>query len=166
MELPTTKARLSRDIRNEHQRLEEAFSGLTEEDLVYRETPGAWSIKDILSHITAWEQLLMGWYQTGLRGVKQDMPEWKKPGVLDSINQEIYERNLNRELSDVLTEFQTSYQQILAMVEAVQDDTMSVPGKFDWTGGATLAQYIMGNTNGHYAEHLQAITAIRKKRGK
>ena len=165
MEKPTTKADLLKDIKEQRRRLENSFKDLIDADMVKSEKPNEWSVKDILAHVTAWEKNFLKWYETGLRGEKQVMPEWGKPGIIDAINQQIYEINKNRTLGEVLTEFGTSYEIILKTVEEIPEDDMFVPARYDWLGKNTLADYIIGNTSEHYAEHLAAIEAIKQKYG-
>jgi len=166
MKWPTTKDELVEGIREKHQQLEKLLIGFTEKEMVARNTPGVWSVKDIMAHITAWEQSLLDWYQTGLRGVKQNMPDWQESGVVDGINEKIYRHNLDRPLSEVKKDFRTSFEQISSVVEAVSEEAMFTPGKYSWTGKDTLAQYIVVNTSRHYAEHFSALEAIRQRYGK
>lgn len=153
-----------KDIRLARQRLENALKGLTDTDMVKAPVTGGWSGKDILAHIVSWEQSFIKWYQTGLRGEKQVMPVWDQPGVLDDINRQIYERNVNLELSNVKKEFHASYKLILKTVEKVSEEAMFTPARYDWTGKDTLADYIWVNTGRHYFEHLAAIESIKKNR--
>lgn len=166
MNKPTTKAELLKGIRDERKCLENALKGLTDAEMAKAEAVGTWSVKDILAHVAAWEKSFLKCYQAGLRGEKQVMPEWSKPGVLDAINREIYEHNLNRKLSDVNKDFHESYKRILKTVAQIPEEGMFTPGKFDWTGKATLADYIWSNTGQHYFEHLAMVDAIKKKPGK
>jgi hypothetical protein len=163
MEMPTTKAALLQGIREERKRLEDALKGISPSDMAKASHPDAWSVKDNLAHISAWEKKLLKWYETGLRGEKQTMPQWSQPGLIDEINLKIYQLNRDRQLDDVLQEFKESYEQILTTVESIPEDGMFTSGKYDWTGKGTLADYIMGNTCGHYAEHLKMIEAVKKK---
>jgi hypothetical protein len=163
MDKPTTKAQLLKDIRTERRKLEKALQGIADSDMVKAPAAGEWSGKDILAHVAYWEQFFLQRYRTGLRGEKQVMPEWSQPGVIDTINKEVYERNLNRKLSDVKKEFQASYEVILKVVKEIPEEDMFAASKYDWTGKNTLADYITGNTSGHYAEHLAMIGAIKQK---
>jgi hypothetical protein len=163
MEMPTTKVALLQGIREERKRLEDALIGISRSDMAKDSRPDAWSVKDNLAHVAAWEKKLLKWYETGLRGEKQAMPQWSQPGLIDEINLKIYQRNRDRQLDDVLQEFKESYKQILTTVESIPEDGMFTPGKYDWTGKGTLADYIVGNTSHHYIDHLEMIEAIKKK---
>ncbi|MFA5308629.1 MAG: ClbS/DfsB family four-helix bundle protein [Dehalococcoidales bacterium] len=166
MSWPTTKDGLLKDIRRERERLAALFAGLTEAEMTARDKPGAWSAKDIMAHITAWEQSLLGWYRAGLKGIKQQMPDWQTPGLIDGLNREIFARNRDRTLAEVQKDFLASYREILKMVEEVPEGDMFTPGKFDWTDKDTLAQYIVVNSSRHYTEHFPALETIRKQYGK
>ncbi len=162
---PATKAQMLKDIRAERQKLEDALQGLTDADMAKTAAAGEWSVKDILAHIAAWEKSFLKWYQAGLRGEKQVMPEWSKPGVLDAINKDIYERNLNRQLADVKKEFYASYKLVFKTVQQIPEGDMFTPAKYDWTGKSTLANYIWSNTGEHYFDHIAMIESIKKKFG-
>jgi hypothetical protein len=160
---PALKAELIKGILDERKRLENALKGLTAADMAGPSKPDVWSVKDILGHIASWEAFFLQRYEAGLRGEKQIMPEWSKAGVLDAVNLEIYQHNRHRELADILKEFKESYQRIFKTVVSIPEEDMFTPGKYDWTGKNTLADYIIGNTSEHYAEHLGMIEAIKKK---
>jgi hypothetical protein len=163
MDRPATKTELLKSIREERQRLEKSLQGLTDADMVRTTKPSEWSVKDILAHVSAWEQYFLERYQTGLRGEKQVMPEWSKPGVIDAINKEFYEGNFNRKLSDVKKKFRASHKTILKTVEKIPEEDMFTLAKYDWTGKNTLADYIIVNTSEHYPAHLKMIEALKKK---
>jgi len=40
---------------------------------------GAWSVKDTLAHLTAWEQMMRGGYSTGLHGKAAVLPASRPP---------------------------------------------------------------------------------------
>jgi hypothetical protein len=166
MNKPVTKSQLLYYIRAERKRLDNALKGLTDADMLKTEAAGEWSVKDIMAHISAWEKSLLKWYQTGVRGEKQVMPEWEKPGVIDEINRGIYERNLKRKLADVKAEFRDSFNIVFKTIESIPEEAMFTPSKYDWTGKTTLVDYIAANTSGHYTDHLAMIEAIKNKLGR
>jgi hypothetical protein len=166
MAWPATKKEILKGIKEEHKRLEAFFTGLTDEEMKIRNAPEPWSAKDIMAHVTAWEQLLLGWYRAGLKGIKQQIPDWQAPGVIDKINEEIFQRNRDRSQDDIQKDFRASYEEILKIVEDMPEEAIFTAGRYDWTGKGTLAQAIVVNTSQHYIEHLPALEAIRKRYGK
>jgi hypothetical protein len=164
MDKPASKQELLKSIHVERQRLEDALKGISASDMVKSSRPDHWSTKDLLAHIAAWEKKLLKWYETGLRGEKQTMPQWNTPGLIDEINLKIYQRNRDRELPEVLKEFKESYKHIFEVVTSIPEADMFAHGKYEWTGEGTLADYIVANTSRHYAEHQATVETIKKKR--
>jgi hypothetical protein len=157
-----TKAQLLNDIQTRHRRLEEKIAGIPRDVFLVPRAVGAWSVKDTIAHVTAWEKTLLYRYNTGLAGKPVFMPDWSIRGTLGAINRRIFEDNLSRSLDDVLADFAATYQRILSTVASIPEADIFTPGKFAWTGGKRLLDYIWGNTAGHYAEHLAAIERMKK----
>ena len=156
----TSKDQLLKDIHTERRRLEKNLSVLSAEDMIQPGVTGTWSVKDILAHVVAWERLFLNWYSTGVQGRTPDItPVGLSQKSIDALNQQIYEKNRWRSLDDILAEFQTSYQEIVTVIEAIPEEELFVHARFDWTGTLTLADYIAGNTCNHYA---WAKSQIRK----
>jgi hypothetical protein len=150
----TTKTDLLAAIRRERQRLEAAIDALDADALVQPGVTGSWSIKDIMAHIVAWEQTMLGWYRAGSR---EDVPFTDE--VVDAVNQQFYEEHRDRPLADVRAAFDASYRETLAAVEGMSQQELFTLEHFTWTGEHPLAMYVQANTHWHYAEHLEEITA-------
>lgn len=110
-----------------------------------------WSVKDILAHLMAWEQLFLGWYQSGLQGkIPEIAPVGMSGKAIDALNQKIFAQYHQFPLDKVLAEFHASYQRVLAVVQAIPEEDLFTAERFAWTGKLTLADYITGNTCNHY----------------
>ena len=62
----TNKAALLEEMEKEHQLLVQSIAKLSVDDLLAAATRGEWSIKDVMAHITDWEQHVLSWYRAGL----------------------------------------------------------------------------------------------------
>jgi hypothetical protein len=162
---PTTKDALLAEIRAERGALEEFLATLTPQQMV---SPGAiakWSVKDVLAHLAEWEQLLLVWYQTGLRGEDPSLPA---PGYswtqMDDLNQEIYLKHRDKLLEVVQTYFHTSYMQVLEAVQAMAENELFTPGHYAWTKKNTLAAYVVPCTSEHYAWAIEEMRKGLKKK--
>lgn len=145
------KAELLKDIDSEHRRLEKTLALLTQKDMTQRGVVGEWSVKDILAHLSAWEQLFLRWYRAGLQGGRAEKnPVGMSTKAIDALNLEIFNQYRRTSLKHVLTQFQNSYQQILGIVHAIPEEDMFTSGRYEWTNKWTLADYIAGNTCNHY----------------
>lgn len=165
MDKPASKAELLKSIKEERKKLENSLKGLSVDQMLKPPAPGEWSVQDILAHVSAWEMKFMGWYEAWTRGEKITMPDWSKPGLVDEINQDIYKRNHDRWLKEVQKEFKESHKRIRKTIKSIDEETIFISGKVEWTGKNTLLDYIWSNTGRHYAEHAAMIEAIRQKYG-
>jgi hypothetical protein len=159
MAKPKSKEKLLEEIRARHLRLEEKIASLPREVLLRPKTVGAWSVKDTVAHITAWEKSLLSRYYDGLAG--RPVKDGHTGETLGAVNHRIFEENLSRSLDDVMADFTATYQRILAAVASIPEEDMFARGKFAWTGQYRLLDYIWGNTAGHYTEHLAAINRMK-----
>jgi hypothetical protein len=145
------KAALLKSIHTERRLLEKILATLTRQEITQQGTVGAWSVKDVLAHLVAWEQLLLDWYEAGLQGkTPEPSPVGMNRKATDALNQQIFVRYQDRPLEDVLSGFQTSYQRIFTTCEAIPEEDLFAEERYAWTGKLTLADYIAGNTCNHY----------------
>ncbi|MGD2158416.1 MAG: ClbS/DfsB family four-helix bundle protein [Anaerolineales bacterium] len=145
-------------IQTEHRRLVQNLEVLSDEQMETTDVVGEWTIKDLLAHLSDWEQRFIGWYEAGVRG---HVPEVPAPGIswenLDVLNQRIYEKNRDRSLKDVREEFNLSYKQAMATIKGISEEDMFAVGQYAWLGEGNLVIYILANTANHYRWAKQAV---------
>jgi hypothetical protein len=160
-----TKEELLESIHDSRASLEKKFSKLTPPQMVWPGSMDNWSVKDILSHLVDWEARFVNWYQVGKRG---EVPETPAPGMtwreLPKLNQIGYEKHKDESLDEVMVNYKTSYQEILAIIEEMTEEEIFKPGVYEWTGNSPLLSWIAANTSSHYqwAKRNIRITVIRK----
>jgi len=118
--------------------------------------PG-WSIKDILAHISSWHHRLLKYLEAA---VQDEEPAISGPDNLegvDALNAQFYIENKSLPLDEVLTDFRTTYQHILSIVQAMPEDNLLNPHRFSWSQGEPLWKSIAGDTYEHYQEHILQI---------
>jgi hypothetical protein len=155
-----TRAQLLDEIETERKRLEANLADLSDADMVQAGVCGDWSVKDILAHLVAWEQLFLGWYAAGRRGETPKTPapdlNWRQ---LDILNQRIYEQHRDQSLDEVRAAFTASYHDFMATVRTIPLEDLFARGRFAWTTHWTLVDFVRGNSSSHY---LWAKTLIRR----
>ncbi len=149
--LSITKAELLRRIQAGYDQFEAILAPLGEAQMTSPDVNGPWSVKDNLAHLTVWHRYLLSVLQGIL--TNQEPPEFM-PGLSteDEINEYIYQANKNRPLAEVQADFRASYQQVLAAVQEMSEQSLNSPSP--WSKSANpLWPFIEGNTYGHYEEH-------------
>jgi hypothetical protein len=114
------------------------------------------SARDIVAHITGWEQRLRGWLAAAARGETPQIPE---PGAtwddMDRLNARDFKANHHRPVDEVLADSRRSFQQLLERVVAFSEGELTEPGRYAWMNGEPLWRRITaGPGYGHYQAHL------------
>ena len=169
MQSPTTKSELLVTIQTDNQALLDQVHHFSPAE---QQTPGVngeWAIKDLLTHLTAWEELFLGWYATGARGETPVTPApghtwgWKSLGAL---NERIFLQHKEQSPVEAAQAFAASHEQVVALIQTLSEEELFIPGRYGWLGKATLAASIRANTYNHYRWATKLIrqweTAITK----
>ncbi|MFW5691516.1 MAG: DinB family protein [Chloroflexota bacterium] len=131
----------------------EAFAalwhGLTDQQMTQRPGPQEdWSVKDLIAHITWYEQYIAQRIEALLAG--EDHPPL---GDFDAVNAVIFEENKDRPLADVLAEFDASPARVEKAVLALNEAQFNEGGAYT-VDGVTVLQYAIGSTFGHLNDHI------------
>lgn len=151
MARPMRKEKIIESMKTERKRLYRYFPKIAPEDLEQPGVVGEWSVRDLLAHLTAWEQIFLGWYEDGLQGKKVEVPA---PGMkwsqLDELNDIIYKQHKHKSFKTVREEAKTSFEQMLKTVEGMTEEMLNEPGYYPWTGKYTLGYLLRECTDIHY----------------
>jgi hypothetical protein len=133
--------------------LDARLVGLDEAAMIRPGVQGEWSVKDLLAHLVFWEG---GMVENLKRAVRGEVPQYPS-GELDDINAQVFAENRQRPLEAVLAESRQSFEALLAQVQGLPEEDLIDPGRFAWTEGKPLWEYIAGESFEHIREHLQDL---------
>ena len=157
-----TKSALLAEVARERAALDDLVTSLTPRQLTRPGvTRGGWSVKDVLAHLVAWQQLNLEWYAAGLRGERPVIPA---PGYtlrdLPRFNQMLYRRHHRRSTRAVLADYVAYHQRVVSLIESLDDHDLVTLHRYAWTGPSwTLSDYLRASTAAH---DLWARTRIRR----
>jgi hypothetical protein len=156
MSRPLNKAQLLTAIQKEYSALEKFLAPFTSEQMAFAPAPGAWAVKDIITHLYEWQMMFFRWYEIGLRG---EMPEVPAPGYkwnqLPALNQAIYEKYQHLSADQALGSFRESHQKTIQFIENLPESDLSTPGLYSWMNNNTLMSYLNSVTAAHYVWALK-----------
>jgi len=160
---PQTKAELIAQVEHSRSVLVKVLDGISESDKYLAKTCGDWSIKDVMAHITFWEQSVMRWYREGLISADVETPA---PGFgwdqVDQLNRSVYEAHQADPLEEVQAAFDRSFAEVLIFINSLRETGLFAEHQFEWLGDFVLIDLVLNNTVDHYREHHQSIRAWKK----
>jgi hypothetical protein len=146
-----TKEELLSAIDNEYHLLKKTISGLSAKQMQTPGVCGRWSTKDLLAHLVAWKLMFLGWYRRGLRGENFKTPaddlKWNQTPVL---NERIYQQWKDEPLEKVLSEFETTYNEMVKLANSLPEEQLFQKYLYPWMGNILLARWIDAQTSMHY----------------
>jgi hypothetical protein len=112
----------------------------------------AWTRKDVIAHLEAWERRVVENLETLRQGGEPDGSV-----ETDELNDRFFAANRDRTLDDVLAGERDAYRAVLAAIDGTTDEELFDLHHFGWTEGDPFADWFRGNTDEHYDEHLEQL---------
>lgn len=143
-------------LTGEWETFQRSFGDLPSDVLLEPGVVERWSIRDLLSHITTWEEEAL----KALPDILQGKPLRRYStlyGGIDAFNAQTHERKRGYPLDQVLQELAGTHRRLLAFVENVSDSAFAAENR--------LLRRLRQDTYAHYREHAAHISAWRKKKG-
>jgi hypothetical protein len=154
MQRPSRKTEILEQISATHLLLEAHLSSIGELQMLQPGVNGDWTVKDLLAHITWWEQHLLRRLRTGRDDLYQEGVSVQVS--TDQANALMIAASRSRPLPEILDEFSASYKEVLAGIEALTEEDIAQ---------AEIYEAIAWDTFRHYLEHTAMLQAwIRESR--
>ncbi len=158
MDAPKDKQDLIQRIRVERERLGTLLGNLSDNEMLIPLGEDGWSAKDHVAHIVIWEKRLVEWLHVVERGgVPQQLPPGMTWDDLDRWNEQTFEENRERELKEVLADFNYFTEEVVQVVGAISEDLLMRADSLAWRSGSPLWEMVAANTFWHYSEHWETI---------
>lgn len=136
--------------------LQESYAGLSEAQLTEPGVTGDWSVKDILAHVTTWEEEALHHLPGILEGRRP--PRYSVLyGGIDAFNALKTEENRRRSLPEVLTRLDETHARLVVYVAASPDEQFTTDTRF--------RRRVRLDAYGHYPIHTRAISEWRARKG-
>jgi hypothetical protein len=131
----------------------ESYAGLPESELLEPGVTGAWSVKDIIAHVTTWEEEALTHLPLVLLGKRP--PRYSVTyGGIDAFNAHTTERKKSLSLPEVFRHQEDVHHRLIQFIAGVPEDQL---------GGDTRFRHRLRlDTYGHYPKHAHAITQWRE----
>jgi hypothetical protein len=123
-----------------------------------------WTIKDILVHLTTWQQITLARLIAAQKDLDPDYPDWfpgaEPQGELDlgRINVVIYQGHKDDSWNEVHQEWSQRFQKIITLSRLISEEDFITPAKYSWLEKYPLLAVLEGTLE-HHEEHRHALDA-------
>ena len=142
---------------------ESAFEGLDEAAFTTPTDAGGWTVAIHLAHIAACERLcarrVEGRADTEQEILDVSRDEYERMDV-DAQNERIRALWTDRPMGEILLEVRSAHRDLLAAIEALEDDRLAADTLPDDPSSGPLWQNIAGESFEHYEAHLPTVRAL------
>ena len=137
--------------------LKESYAGLSDGELLEPGVAGVWSVRDVIAHVTWWEEEALTHLPLILAGGRP--PRYSVTyGGIDAFNAKMTAQKKDLSLAEVIGQRDEVHRRLIAFIESAPGDQVS--------GETRFRRRLRLDTYGHYAKHARAIRNWREQRGR
>jgi len=137
--------------------LKESYAGLSDAELLEPGVAGAWSVRDVIAHVTWWEEEALTHLPLILAGGRP--PRYSVTyGGIDAFNAKMTAQKKDLSLAEVIGQRDEVHRRLIAFIESAPGDQVS--------GETRFRRRLRLDTYGHYAKHARAIRNWREQSGR
>ena len=133
--------------------IEESYDGLSDSQMMEPDVMGDWSVKDILAHVTTWEEEALKYLPLIITGGRP--PRYTRYGGIDAFNAQMTEQKRGLALSDVLRQLDETHRRLIDYIRGVPEEYFTQETRF--------RHRLRLDTYSHYPKHAKAIREWRER---
>ena len=159
-----TKEQLLTALRDEFDRWEELLAGLLEEQITAPQLPDHWSIKDVIAHLWAWQQISVARMEAAGLNREPEFPKWVAEldedweETANQTNARIYETCHEKRWSEVYQNWRAGFLRLIESGKPILEKDLLDGDRYPWLKGYSLA-FILVASYDHHQEHLEKLQA-------
>ncbi|MFW9870611.1 MAG: DinB family protein [Candidatus Thorarchaeota archaeon] len=144
-------------FRDDHQKLKDVLSKLTEFQMNTDKVQGSWTVKDIIAHISAWNWEIITQAERVLSGIKP----WYTDKTEAEFNKEAVKTRESWSVEKIISEWYESFTNLISKLERFSEEEWNFELDEEWPeGGKVSVSSIFGyryHGEGHEGGHATII---------
>lgn len=147
---------------------EELLAGLSETQINAPEFDLGWSIKDVMAHLWAWQQISIARMEAGEQEREPQYSDWIVNHIenweedADRVNALTFENNHDKPGSEIYENWRNGFQHFLKLGQAISERDLLDSDRYPWLKGYSLA-FILIASYEHHQEHIEKLQNWLKK---
>ncbi len=153
-EVKMDRSQLLKRLDKAWEAFKESYAGLSDSELMEPGVTGDWSVRDIIAHVTRWEEEALTHLPLILDGGKP--PRYSVTyGGIDAFNAQTTEQKRNLSLSEVLRQQDDTHRRLIDFIQSAPEDQFIRETRF--------RHRLWLDTYSHYPKHAEAIRKWREQ---
>lgn len=158
-------------LREEFNRWEQLLSSLSEERITSPQLDSDWSIKDVIAHLMAWQQVSIARLEAAQLDEEPVYPSWlagldpESDEDTEGFNARIYETYREHSWSRVHQAWTDGFLTFLSLGQQIPANNLMDTNKYPWLKGYSLFAVLQGSYEHHHDEHLEPLLAWLRQHG-
>ncbi len=133
--------------------IKESYAGLSDSRMMEPGVMDNWSVKDILAHVTTWEEEALKYLPLIITGGRP--PRYIQYGGIDAFNAQMTEQKRSLALSDVLRQLDETHRRLIGYLGSVPEEQFTRETRF--------RHRLRLDTYSHYPMHAKVIREWRER---
>ena len=147
----TSRQRLLNRLDDAWVAFKDSCAGVADPQLTEAGVTGDWSVRDILAHVTTWEEEALKYLPLILESGRP--PRYVKYGGIDAFNSAMTERKRGLSVSEVLRHLDDTHRRLVDFVQGVPEA--------EFVGETRFRRRLRLDTYHHYSGHAETIRTWR-----
>ena len=148
-----TRQQLLKQLDQAWTTFKESYADLSDAQMMEPGVTGHWSVKDILAHVTWWEEEALKHLPLIIKGGRPPRYSLQYGGI-DAFNAQMTEQKRGLSLADVLRQLDETHYRLIDYVQSVPEEQFTRETRF--------RRRLRLDTYSHYPKHAKAIREWRE----
>jgi len=150
-------------LRDEFDHWEKLLSGLSEEQITQPRFDLDWSIKDVVAHLWAWQQISIARMEGGLHDREPAYPKWIVESIenweedADRVNALVFQHYHGKPWTEIFENWKTGFLRFLELANQISERNLLDGDKYRWLNGYSLAAILIASYD-HHQEHFEKLS--------
>jgi hypothetical protein len=155
-------------LREQFEAWEHLLASLSEDQIVTPRFDFDWSIKDVIAHLWAWQQISTARMEGGLQDQEPELPNWIVDSVenweedSDRVNALTFKTQHEKSWSEIYQNWKNGFIRCLELGEKISERDLLDGDRYPWLNGYSLA-FILVASYDHHQEHFEKLANWMQK---
>lgn len=151
-------------LREQFDSWEEILASLSEEQITTPNFDLDWSIKDVMAHLWAWQQISIARMEGGMLDREPEFPKWiMNIGAdweenADRVNALTFETNHEKSWTEIHQNWREGFLRFVYLGDQISETDLLDSSRYHWLRGYSLV-FILVASYDHHQEHLEKLIA-------